>query len=77
MPTTNRTRAAGSTTRAERADTRSLVLNGEILIYGVIDPFNYLGEFSDGVRAIDIMASIAELIDQDRISVRINSPAVR
>ncbi len=74
MPTTNRTRAAGSTTRAERADTRSLVLNGEILIYGVIDPFNYLGEFSDGVRAIDIMASIAELIDQDRISVRINSP---
>jgi ATP-dependent protease ClpP protease subunit len=76
MPNTNRPAApaAGTQTRAERTDTRSLVLNGEILIYGVIDPFNYLGDYSDSVRALDVMASLAELSDQERISVRINSP---
>jgi len=76
MPNANRpvALAAGTQTRAERTDTRSLVLNGEILIYGVIDPFNYLGDFSDSIRALDVMASLAELSDQERISVRINSP---
>ncbi|TCR60948.1 ClpP-like prohead protease/major capsid protein fusion protein [Bosea sp. BK604] len=76
MPNDNRSAApaAGTQTRAERRDTRSLVINGEILLYGVIDPFDYLCEFSQGIRALDVMASLVELSSQPRISVRINSP---
>jgi ATP-dependent Clp endopeptidase proteolytic subunit ClpP len=64
---------AAAQTRGERADTRSLVLNGELLIYGVIDPYLW-DEFDTSVRAIDVMASLAELSAEDTINVRINSP---
>jgi ATP-dependent Clp endopeptidase proteolytic subunit ClpP len=58
-------------TRAEMQGTRSLVMNGEIMIYGVIDSYD---DWGGSVRAIDVMGSIIELADQDRLSVRINSP---
>jgi len=44
----------------------SLVLNGEVLLYGVIDPWE--------VRALDVVAALAELRHLDTITVRINSP---
>jgi ATP-dependent Clp endopeptidase proteolytic subunit ClpP len=64
---------ASAPARAEMQGTRSLVLNGELLLYGVVDPFDI---FQDGtvIRAIDVMASLAELADKDTIVVRINSP---
>ncbi|GGC90412.1 ClpP-like prohead protease/major capsid protein fusion protein [Chelatococcus reniformis] len=64
---------AAAQTRSERSDTRSLVLNGELLIYGVIDPYLW-DEFDTSVRAIDVMASLAELSADETINVRINSP---
>jgi ATP-dependent protease ClpP protease subunit len=48
-------------------DTRSLVSNGELMIYGEIDPYC-------GVRAIDVIDSISELQGRDTLRVRINSP---
>jgi ATP-dependent protease ClpP protease subunit len=57
-------------TRNERDDVRSLVINGQILIYGVIDSTDWDGS----IRAIDVIASLAELSDRDTIVVRINSP---
>jgi|APCry1669192522_1035417.scaffolds.fasta_scaffold05038_2 ATP-dependent protease ClpP protease subunit len=51
--------------------TRSLVTNGELLIYGVIDPSAI---FDDSVRAIDVIDSITKLPATGDIKVRINSP---
>jgi len=50
--------------------TRSLVSNGELMIYGVIDPRAADG---NGIRAIDVIDSLASLRG-DTITVRINSP---
>ena len=61
------------TARAEMSGTRSLIMNGEIILYGVIDPFSF-GEFDSSIRAIDVMASLTELSASKEISVRINSP---
>jgi ATP-dependent Clp endopeptidase proteolytic subunit ClpP len=62
-------RRPGASARAELQGTRSLVMNGEVMIYGIIDSYDY-----DTIRALDVMASLVELADQERISVRINSP---
>jgi ATP-dependent protease ClpP protease subunit len=51
--------------------TRSLVTNGELLIYGIIDPSSM---FEDSVRAIDVIDSITKLPATGDIKVRINSP---
>ena len=51
--------------------TRSLVSNGQLFLYGVIDPNAVDG---DGIRAIDVIDSIAQLSGQPSITVRINSP---
>jgi len=60
--------------RALMQGTNSLVLNNQLMIYGVIDPtIDPYGE-TTSVRAIDVMASLAELADQATIVVRINSP---
>jgi ATP-dependent Clp endopeptidase proteolytic subunit ClpP len=75
MPNSNRPAVAGAAqTRAERNDTRSLVMNGEILLYGIVDPFSMFCEYGDSIRAVDVMSSLAELGAQERITVRINSP---
>jgi len=60
-------------TQAFAPATRSLVLNGELIIYGVIDPY-VSNDFETTVRAIDVMASLVELADSKTIVVRINSP---
>ena len=57
--------------RAEMQGTRSLVLNGEIMLYGVIDTYD---DWGDSIRALDVIGSMIELAANDRISVRINSP---
>jgi len=49
----------------------SLVLNGELMLYGIVDPWNDPGTT---LRAIDVMASLAELGDQETIVCRLNSP---
>ncbi len=60
--------------RALMQGTNSLVLNNQLMIYGVIDPtIDPYGE-TTSVRAIDVMASLTELADQATIVVRINSP---
>ena len=51
--------------------TRSLVSSGQLFIYGVIDPDAADG---DGIRAIDVIDSLAQLSGQPSITVRINSP---
>ncbi len=51
--------------------TRSLVTNGELLIYGVIDPSAI---FDNSVRALDVIDSITKLPSTGDIKVRINSP---
>lgn len=60
--------------RALLQGTQSLVLNNQLMMYGVIDstldPYGEVGI----VRAIDVMASLAELGDQSTIVVRMNSP---
>ena len=53
--------------------TRSLVMNNELVIYGVIDSFVY-DELDTTVRAIDVMASLTEMAAAETIVVRINSP---
>lgn len=66
-------RATGA--RAELKGTRSLVMNGEIMLYGIVD--SYVDPYDDApscLRSLDVMASIIELADQPRLSVRINSP---
>ncbi|HWJ72587.1 MAG TPA: ClpP-like prohead protease/major capsid protein fusion protein [Kaistia sp.] len=50
--------------------TRSLVLNGELILYGIVDPWDY----SESLRAIDVMASLVELADKETIVCRLNSP---
>lgn len=55
---------AGAATRTRNE--ASLVLGGELFIYGVIDPYD--------VRALDVIAGLSELSDRDTINVRINSP---
>lgn len=47
--------------------TKSLVLNGQLMIYDVIDP-DY------GIRALDVIASLAQNPGQNPITVRLNSP---
>lgn len=64
-------RGAGAQPRAEMQGTRSLVMNGEIMLYGVIDSYD---DFGDSIRSIDVMGSMIELAAQPRLSVRINSP---
>jgi ATP-dependent Clp endopeptidase proteolytic subunit ClpP len=64
----------GTQTRAERSDTRSLVIGGEIVLYGIVDPYCYISDPENSLRAIDVMASVAELAGQPRLSVRLNSP---
>lgn len=64
-------RAGEASSRAELAGTRSLILNGEMVLYGVVDPFSGSGE---GIRAIDVMASLAEVGAQDALTLRLNSP---
>ncbi len=49
----------------------SLVLNGELMLYGIVDPWNDPGTT---LRAIDVMASLAELADQETIVCHLNSP---
>lgn len=49
----------------------SLVLNGELMLYGIVDPWSDPGTT---LRAIDVMASLAELGDQETIVCRLNSP---
>jgi ATP-dependent Clp endopeptidase proteolytic subunit ClpP len=44
----------------------SIVLNNEILLYGIVDAWE--------VRALDLIAALAELRHLDTITVRINSP---
>ncbi|WP_457093677.1 head maturation protease, ClpP-related [Microvirga sp. P5_D2] len=44
----------------------SIVLNDEILLYGIVDAWE--------VRALDVIAALAELRHLDTITVRINSP---
>ncbi|MFB0491959.1 ATP-dependent Clp endopeptidase proteolytic subunit ClpP [Methylobacterium sp. OAE515] len=65
----------GAGARADMQGTRSLVMNGEIMLYGVVDsyldPYDPVGAI---VRSLDVMGSIIELADQPRLSVRINSP---
>lgn len=52
--------------------TRSLVSNGEIYIYGVVDPMSF-GD-PEFVRAIDVIASLLELGDRNPVTVHLNSP---
>jgi len=65
----------GTGARADMQGTRSLVMNGELMLYGVVDsyldPYDPVGAI---VRSLDVMGSIIELADQPRLSVRINSP---
>jgi ATP-dependent Clp endopeptidase proteolytic subunit ClpP len=63
--------SGGASPRAEMSGTRSLVINNELVLYGVIDPFD---DWSGSVRAIDVMASLTEMTALDTITVRINSP---
>ncbi|MCX4195109.1 Clp protease ClpP [Methylobacterium organophilum] len=65
--------SASANLRAEMSGTRSLVMNGELVLYGVVDPFAY-DEFDSSIRAIDVMASLTELTASENIVVRINSP---
>ncbi|MCX5496441.1 Clp protease ClpP [Kaistia dalseonensis] len=65
-----RKRGRRSSPRAQMEGTRSLVLNGELILYGIVDPWDY----SDTIRAIDVMASLIELDAQETIVVRLNSP---
>jgi ATP-dependent protease ClpP protease subunit len=51
--------------------TRSLVTNGELILYGIIDPQSF---FDDSIRAIDVIDSIAALPNGSDLTVRINSP---
>jgi ATP-dependent protease ClpP protease subunit len=51
--------------------TRSLITNGELILYGVIDPESW---FEDSVRAIDVLDSIATLPVGSPVVARINSP---
>lgn len=59
--------------RNEMSGTRSLVVNNELVLYGVVDPFAF-DEFDSTIRAIDVMASLTELSAVETIQVRINSP---
>jgi ATP-dependent protease ClpP protease subunit len=54
-----------SAAQAPRAKA-SIVLNGEVFLYGVVDPWE--------VRALDVIAALAELRHLDTITVRVNSP---
>ena len=49
--------------------TRSLVSNGELILYGVIDP-----DDPSGIRAIDVIDSLNQLSNAATIKARINSP---
>lgn len=49
--------------------TRSLVSNGELILYGVIDP-----DDPSGIRAIDVIDSLSQLAGTPSITARINSP---
>ncbi|WP_342106304.1 ClpP-like prohead protease/major capsid protein fusion protein [Methylobacterium sp. SI9] len=51
--------------------TRSLVSNGELILYGVINPNDMSGE---GIRAIDVIDSLVQLSAAPQVKVRINSP---
>jgi ATP-dependent protease ClpP protease subunit len=51
--------------------TRSLITNGELILYGVIDPESW---FEDSIRAIDVLDSIATLPIAGTVVCRINSP---
>ncbi len=60
--------------RALMQSTQSLVMNGQIMLYGIIDStLDPFGEVSI-IRAIDVMASLAEIADPDKVVVRLNSP---
>ena len=50
-------RPAARAARNDMSGTRSLVMNGELVLYGVVDPFAY-DEFDGSIRAIDVMAVI-------------------
>ena len=63
-------RGGKTAARNQMEGTRSLVLNGELVLYGIVDSW----DDSDTIRAIDVMASLVELSAQDPIIVRINSP---
>lgn len=64
--------AGGLSSRALSQSSRSsLVMNGELVLYGVVDPFDMM---EGAVRAIDVLNGLIELADQDTIKVRINSP---
>ncbi len=49
--------------------TRSLVSNGGVILYGVIDPSD-----PSGIRAIDVIDSLTEIADAPFVLARINSP---
>ena len=67
-------RAGATDVRALMQGTNSLVLNNQLMMYGVIDPtIDPYGE-TTSIRAIDVMASLTELAEQSTIVVRINSP---
>ncbi|WP_407529428.1 ClpP-like prohead protease/major capsid protein fusion protein [Methylobacterium oryzisoli] len=71
MPKKQTPAAGGLSTRALSQGARSLVMNGELVLYGVVDPFDMM---EGSVRAIDVLNGLIELADQDTIKVRINSP---
>jgi ATP-dependent Clp endopeptidase proteolytic subunit ClpP len=51
---------------------RSLVIKGELYLYGIIDPMSF-GE-PEFIRAIDVISSLVELGDANPVVVHINSP---
>lgn len=58
--------------RNEMDTTRSLVIGGELVLYGIVDSMD---DWAGGtIRAVDVMASLTELADQKTIVVRLNSP---